>query len=42
MPTGNTVVDREPASDGAKSEYWVSTLLSYPLHLVSEAAMTAD
>ena len=21
---------------------WVSTLLSYPLHLVSEAAMTAD
>ena len=22
--------------------YWVSTLLSYPLHLVSEAAMTAD
>ena len=24
------------------SPYWVSTSLSYPLHLVSEAAMTAD
>ena len=24
------------------TEYWVSTSLSYPLHLVSEAAMTAD
>ena len=24
------------------SRYWVSTSLSYPLHLVSEAAMTAD
>ena len=27
---------------GIKSLYWVSTSLSYPLHLVSEAAMTAD
>ena len=25
-----------------KYENWVSTSLSYPLHLVSEAAMTAD
>ena len=24
------------------SRNWVSTSLSYPLHLVSEAAMTAD
>ena len=27
---------------GAISRNWVSTSLSYPLHLVSEAAMTAD
>ena len=29
-------------SDQANYHNWVSTSLSYPLHLVSEAAMTAD
>ena len=38
----NGAVDPIKVYDILFKENWVSTSLSYPLHLVSEAAMTAD
>ncbi len=53
VATGQTKIDAAVAGQGddqlgrvaggaVNQNFWVSTSLSYPLHLVSEAAMTAD
>ena len=42
LPSALSRPNGTDTADVANSGNWVSTSLSYPLHLVSEAAMTAD